>query len=137
MFLLCCKTDCWPGCDDWLIFGLGVIVSIGWALYLYSFRPKLEICTPEFSDLDNHSIIVPIKNIHKKRNATRLKVEVSIIEGDKTYHLINDSDDFAFLPSNQIRNFKAYKLGNYLSEILNLRYDDILDHNQKLGSRPY
>lgn len=101
-------------------------MSIIWALYLYSFRPKLEIGTP-LSSLDNHSIIVPIKNIHKKRKATRIKVEISIIEGDKTYHLINDSDDFAFLPTNQIRQFKAYKLGNYLSEILNLSFDDTVN----------
>ncbi|MBU3659845.1 MAG: hypothetical protein FGM14_08255 [Flavobacteriales bacterium] len=135
MYFLCCKPSCLPECNEWIMFGLGVIASIIWALYVYSFRPKLKIGIPELSIIDNKSIIIPITNNHKKRKATRLKVEVAIIENSITYHLLNDSDDFAFLPVNQTRKFKAYKLGDYLTEMLNLKFDETLNFLDKPNAK--
>jgi hypothetical protein len=128
-----------PECSDWIIFGLGVLVTVGWAIYLYSFRPKLEVGTPELSKIDGHSIVVPIKNMRKTRKATRVKAEISIIVDDTTYHLINDSDDFAFLPANHVRKFKAYKPCNYLIDMLQMDFDSVVsllnEQNSKLRIR--
>jgi len=129
MFLLCCKPDCWPDCSDWVIFVLGVTVTIGWALYIYfRYRPKLEICIPTLSEIDEKSIIIPISNKKKFRKATRLKVEVAVIEenGD-TNHLVLVEDDFAFLGPYEKREFKAYKLNEYLSDYLNEEFNEVLD----------
>ena len=137
--VLCCISTCMPGCSDWITFGLGLLITVFWALYLYSFRPKLEIGTPEPSKIDGHSIVVPIKNIHKKREATRLKIEVAVIIDDTTYHLNTDANDFAFLPTNQVRKFKAYKPCDYLTEMLQINFDNIVslinEKNSKLRIR--
>lgn len=129
MNLLCCKPECWPDCSDWIIFVLGVIVSIGWALYIYIFlKPKLEIGIPSVSKIDERSIIIPITNEKKFREATRIKVEVAVIDKNKdTYHLSVIEDDFAFLASKECREFKAYKLNEYLSKYLDKKFDDVLD----------
>ena len=33
--IICIAPNCSINCSDWIIFGLGVIVSIGWALFIY------------------------------------------------------------------------------------------------------
>ena len=127
------KNDCWPDCSEWIIFVLGVIVTIGWALYIYfRFRPKLEICIPTFSEIDKKSIIIPISNKKKFRKATRLKVEAAVIEeNEDTNHLVLVEDDFAFLGPNEKREFKAYKLNEYLSDYLNEKFNEVLDSLNK------
>jgi hypothetical protein len=137
MFLFGCKNECWPDCSDWIMLCLGAIVSIGWALYIYIFlRPKLEIGLPTLSKVDNRSILVPITNKKKSRKATRIKIELTVIDTYlDTYHLVVLEDDFAFLAPKECREFKAYKLNEYLesySEIqlfdnVENKYDAVLD----------
>jgi hypothetical protein len=135
MIVLNCQITCWPGFDDWLIFGFGVLVSIGWALYIYlCLRPKLEIGVPELSKIDGNSIIVPIANKKKYRKATRLKLDVSVIDKNKhTYHLSVIEDDFAFLAELECRDFKAFKLNEYLSVNLEMDFSKVLSNLNNEG----
>jgi hypothetical protein len=127
MDLQICKTEFWPGFDDWLIFTLGVLVTIGWALFIYSLRPKLEIGLPSFSREREVDILnVPIKNIGRKRKATRLKLEIAVVDDNFTYHLASDSDDFAFLNGNQTKKFKVYKVNDFLSSVYQMNMHDAL-----------
>jgi len=137
MFLLCCNTDCWPGCDDWLIFGLGVIVSIGWALFILLLRPKIEINEPKIKENKGKdgrirkSIQIPIRNISKISKATRIVIEVAIICNKKTYHLKTDFQDFAFIPkkksgNDNVRVFNAYQASTFLKEFYELEFSDLL-----------
>jgi hypothetical protein len=132
--ILLCENTCLPDCSDWIVFILGLITTILWALYLYSFRPNLQIDIPSISKIDYKSIIVPIKNIKKRRIATRIKVEIAIIMNDNTFHLICDSDDFAFLPPNDSRKFKAYDLNDYLKTILHNNFDKIINYLNESNS---
>jgi hypothetical protein len=113
---------CLPSCSDWFIFGLGVLVTIGWAMFVFSLRPKLKISEPEFSKIDNRSIVIPVMNLSKHWKATRIIIEVCVIHNDTTYHLKTDSNDFAFIAENNkqnnfVRKFKAYQLSDYLIEV--------------------
>jgi hypothetical protein len=121
----CIGIPCLPNCSEWIIFFLGILVTICWALIIYSFRPKLKIGLPKFSDIDNRSIVIPITNQKKYRKATRLKIEVAVVKASNTYHLITDNDDFAFLNSNDNRSFKAYDLNSYLISVLGLNYENV------------
>jgi hypothetical protein len=128
MCLLICETECWPSYGDWQIFAQGVLVTISWALYIYFyFRPRLEIGMPELSKVDEKSIIIPLTNKKKSRKATRIKVEVAIIdENDDSYHLSVIEDDFAFLAPNERRDFKAYRLNEYLTHSLQRQFGEVL-----------
>jgi len=128
--MILCVKNCYPNCSDWFIFTLGTLISVIWAFYLYSFRPKLIIEIPSFSDQNANAIKIPVKNISKRRKATRIKLEVSVIDKNHyTYHLLTDSDDFCFLDTyhlNNTREFKAYKASDYLVTNLAMNYSQIL-----------
>jgi hypothetical protein len=129
--LSCCEPKCIPDCSDWIIFILGIVVTVIWALILYSFRPELKIDKPSASKLvekSNNSIIIPITNIKKRRKSTRLKVEVAVINlNNNTYHLNLAEDDFAFLAPEECREFKAFKLNEYLSQNLDLNFNEVVE----------
>jgi hypothetical protein len=101
-----------PSCSDWIIFGLGVLVTVGWALLIYCcLRPDLLIEKPSYS-IDENCVRIPISNISKYRKATRLVVEVAIVYDGNTKHFTTDFNDYAFLPEacsidDSIRIFKA------------------------------
>ena len=137
--MLLCEDLCLPQCSDWVIFVLGVLTNILWALYLYSFRPKLEINIPTISKIDDRSIIVPVKNIKMRRSATRVKIEIAIINDNTTFHLICDSNDFAFLSPKDSRSFKVYDLNDYLKTILHHNFENVVNflnkHDTKLRVR--
>lgn len=128
--IICIAPNCSINCSDWIIFGLGVIVSIGWALYIYfCLRPKLEIGFPELSKIDGKSLIIQISNKKKYRKATRLKIEVCVIDKNKhTYHLSVVEDDFAFLAELECKEFKAFKLNEYLSSNLGMNFSEVLSN---------
>lgn len=127
--IICIAPNCSINCSDWIIFGLGVIVSIGWALFIYlRFRPKIVIGSPKLSHIDKRSIIIPVTNKKKYQKATRIKIEVSVIDyNDDTYHLSVLEDDFAFLSPKETREFKAYRLNEYLTNYLSHEFEQVLN----------
>jgi hypothetical protein len=119
--------NCLPDFCDWLIFMLSVLVTFGWALYIYSLRPKLDIGLPKRSEVDGKSILIALTNKKKFRKATRIKLEVAIIDANNdTYHLSVIEDDFAFLAELECRNFKAFKINEYLSSHLGMSFDKVI-----------
>ncbi len=131
MFLFCTKS-CYPDCSDWMIFLLSVLLTIAWAMFIYSLRPKINIGIPILTFGDRKIIQVPIKNCSKTRKATKIKIEVAIVEQQYTYHLVGDIDDFAFLPSinsgdDPKRTFKFFSLNNYLSEVEGENFDNVIN----------
>jgi hypothetical protein len=71
----------WPSFGDWLILTLAVFVTLGWVLYIYFYlRPELEIGVPELSKVDWESILIPLTNKKKSRKATRIKLEVVVVD---------------------------------------------------------
>ncbi len=133
--IICIAPNCSINCSDWIIFGLGVIVSIGWALFIYTLRPNLRIRIPEISRVNDRSIInIPIENLRRYSKASRILIEICALEGDITYHLIADSNDFAFIPKKNsdgenIRIFKAYKNNDFLTELYSeITFEDICEN---------
>ncbi|MEY4522043.1 MAG: hypothetical protein RIT10_1228 [Bacteroidota bacterium] len=142
MYLLSCKPACWPDCDDWILFVLGIIVSIGWALFIYTLRPKVRIGIPQISKVKDKSIIViPVENLKKHSKATRILIEICVIKEGYTYHLISDSNDFAYIPKmddkeDNIRMFKVYKLNGFLTEVYpEIAYETIMEYLQNKESK--
>ena len=130
--LLCCNSSCMPECSDWIIFGLGVLVTVGWAIYLYSLRPKIIIANPSISEQNkNKCINVPILNDSTIFRASRILIEIAIVQKEYTYHLKSDIQDFAFLPRKRKnedpkRVFKAYKPNDFLTTVFDFDMDKLL-----------
>ncbi len=123
-----------PDLPNWVNPIWGLLLSISWALYLRSLKPHLEINNPEF-DSKLKIIEIPIKNKSKFYVATKISIEVAVIEGDKTYHLETDFKDFAFLPPlikndttiSNIRKFKAYKISNFLETKYDMNFENVIE----------
>jgi hypothetical protein len=135
---LCCKPECLPDCSDWIIFGLGVIVTIGWALFILWLRPKIEINEPRITEHKGKdvkvrkSIQIPIKNNSKISKATRILIEVALICDKKTYHFKTDFQDFAFIPENSKKNdpvrvFNAFDSADFLKKFWEIDIEDLFD----------
>lgn len=132
------EINCFMECKDWIILLIGFGLSISWALFIYSLRPKLIIRNPKISSIDQRSIDIPVENIKVISMATKIDIEVAVIvfneNGDFTYHFKTDLLDFAFIPSKNIREnnatnirkFKAYDCNDYLRDVLNLNYDHLM-----------
>jgi hypothetical protein len=118
----------WPSFGDWLILTFAVFVTLGWVLYIYFYlRPELEIGVPELSKVDWESILIPLTNKKKSRKATRIKLEVVVVdEIADTYHLSTVKDDIAFLAPTEFREFRAYKLNDYLLDYLKVDFKTVL-----------
>ena len=58
---------------------------------------------------------------------------------NNTFHLICDSDDFAFLSPNDSRSFKLYDLNDYLKNFLHYNFENVViflnEPNTKLRVR--
>lgn len=108
-----------PDSSDWITFSLGLLITILITLYVYFLRPHLEIGVPEISSVDNQSIVVPIKNLGKKRKVVRIKTEIAVVLNDFSYTFKVLEDDFAFLHPLDIRMFKAYDVNDYLLTLPN------------------
>jgi hypothetical protein len=124
--------NCYVDCKDWILLIIGFGFSVFWALLIFSLRPKIKIGIPILSFGNRTIIQVPINNCSKTRRATKIKVEVAIVEKQFTYHLLGDIDDFAFLPSiksgdDPERIFKFFNLNNYLSEVEGEDFDNIIN----------
>ncbi len=129
--MIYCIISCYPSCSDWIIFGLGVIVTIFWALFIYFLRPKVAINTPKVFQENNRNIIsVPIENLRTLSRASRISIEIAVVNGDTTFHFVTDVNDFAFIPKKKkgqdnVREFKAYEVNGYLINVLHKKYVDV------------
>ncbi|MFZ4401916.1 MAG: hypothetical protein ACOYO1_17940 [Bacteroidales bacterium] len=129
---MCHQINCCIDCKDWLILLIGFGLSIGWALFIYSLRPKLEIGIPEKIIENGRTIIVvPVENISKKTKASKISLEIAVIYGKYTYHFKTDINDYAFIPEkknghNSIRKFKAYDINDYLQSVRQFNYEEII-----------
>jgi hypothetical protein len=139
--LICQCQDCFLGCDDWIMVGIGFLTTVFWALILYSLKPKLKIHQPLLEKAGERQVIkIPIENLSPRFRATRIHMEVAILEGGKTYHLETDLNDFAFIPTKKDkdaeRKFTAYKLNDFLTECHpNIRFEDLINSNQQIRVR--
>ena len=139
---LCINEFCYPDCTDWIMFGLGVAVSIGWLFVLYRFfTSKLEIGIPVIEKINNRSTIkVPIKNQSNRFEATRILVEIAVVdENNFTYHFKTDSTDFAFIPSKRrnkdnVRVFKTIGVSDFLTEYYQYNLNDIMNRLEENNS---
>lgn len=97
--ILCCKTDCWPGCDDWIIFGLGLIVTLIITVLIYFLKPNVIIDNICF-DSERRVIKATLINLGRF-NAVNLKVEICAINRTtrQTRYLRLENVDFIILPS--------------------------------------
>lgn len=120
--LLNCEILCFPDCSSWLMLLLGFLLSVAWALLIYSLRPKLKIGCPEISKIDKKSIAVPVINKRSCSEASKISIEIAVINDNKTYTFITDISEFAFIPRNKYgfdneRIFKAFDVCDYLTSI--------------------
>ena len=128
---MCHQINCCIDCKDWLILLIGFVLSIGWALFIYTLRPKLKIGQPEISKLDNKSIVIPVENLKCISKASKISIEVAVVKGEYTYHFKTDINDFAFIHAKKsgqdnIRKFKAYDVNDYLQNVLQYNYDKLI-----------
>lgn len=119
------------------MFGLGVIVSIGWALFILWLRPKIEINEPRIIEYKGNdgktrmSIQIPIKNKSRISKATRILIEVALIYENKTYHFKTDFQDFAFIPENSksndtVRVFNAFDSVDFLKNFYEIEFHELI-----------
>jgi hypothetical protein len=106
-------------CIDILALGLSVfsvllsIFSVLWATVACRLKPKLEIGTPKIeTDKNKSRIEVKIKNKRCCRKAINIKIEMCLIENDKTNHFDVDGEEFLVIPPDKNRVFKSYTLKN-------------------------
>jgi len=117
-----CDLSFMPDSSSWIILILGFLLSVGWALLIYRLRPKLEIGCPEISKIDNRSIAVPVINKRSCSEASKISIEIAVINDGKTYTFITDISEFAFIPRKKKgldneRIFKAFDVRDYLISI--------------------
>jgi hypothetical protein len=80
---------------------LGFLLSVAWALFIYTLRPKLTIGCPEISKIDKKSIAVPVINERHCSEASKISIEITVMEDGNTYSFVTDINEFAFIPRNK------------------------------------
>lgn len=138
---ICLCNECSLACDDWIMVGIGFLTTVFWAIIIYSLKPNLKIHEPKVERINNRPVIfVPVENCSPYFKATRIHLEVAMIEEKFTYHLKTDVNDFVFIPrkkdGDNIRTFKAYKLNEFLTECYpNIQLEDLINSNLKIRIR--
>jgi hypothetical protein len=108
---------------DILVFILGILFSVFSTIIIIRFyRPTINIGVPIIA---SKRIKIPIKNSNKKKGASNIKIEVSGVLNDFTYHLKCDRYEFLLLPRYEInkldkpyeRIFHALDVDDYTKEI--------------------
>jgi len=120
--LLNCEFTCLQDCSSWIMLLLGFLLSVVWALFIYTLRPKLTIGCPKISEIDKKSIAVPVINERNCSEASKISIEIAVLKDAKTYSFVTDNNEFAFIPRNKNGNdneriFKAYDVRDYLKAI--------------------
>jgi hypothetical protein len=137
----CLCNECLLGCNDWIMVGIGFLTTTFWAIIVYSLKPNIKIHQPKVETINRRPIIlVPVENCSPYFKATRIHLEVAIIEGGFTYHLKTDVNDFAYIPrkkeGDNIRTFKAYQLNEFLTECHpEVQLSDLINSNHKIRIR--
>ena len=105
---------------DWLILSISLLFTAIWPFVLYILKPKLEIQNVEIQDKSGKCLAVTVANIGNS-NAVNLHMDFCAKQGECTYHLDIDKNDFIILPKKKdktkgnehVRVFKAYNIASF------------------------
>jgi len=114
---------------------IGFILTILWAVFIFSLKPKLIIKEPTIERGLIDFLKIPISNISRYCRANNITIEAAVIVNVPqnqvySYHFEMDFKDSVFIETKDTRSFKAIKPNGLTAELYHVNMASLIEMAQ-------